>query len=430
MLPKSLSFSPSSSSPPLASSSSSLVGKFARQPRQKQLSNGQQVRWHADSQRPRSLGKDNETPAKENARLKAELKVKHTKELESVRRDLDSKTQELDKVRRRIETQKKELELQRKELLQARKDKDAFAKQGKELQQARREVEAISKELEKVRRQQESQNKEMDIQRKELQQARRHVENQAKHAKEQEQARRWVEESQTKELQQQRKELEQQKKELQQARHADLSTGKQALSLDGARRKAKELEKVRRNLEKEINAMRQEKERAEKDLKKAQEHAKNQAQLIKDLEKANREQESLMNTKEKELHQAKRLLAGMEQGRSDLETQVASLRAELKLAPAKGRKELLSGELIETMPLEQLMELPAKLTSLAARIPGELSKRQGNESQDNMCVVCLEQPCNIVFLPCRHMKTCTGCSDQLTNCPLCRADITDKFNPF
>ncbi|KAF3436341.1 hypothetical protein FNV43_RR23433 [Rhamnella rubrinervis] len=38
----------------------------------------------------------------------------------------------------------------------------------------------------------------------------------------------------------------------------------------------------------------------------------------------------------------------------------------------------------------------------------------------DLCVICLEQEYNAVFVPCGHMCCCISCSSHLTNCPLCR----------
>jgi len=46
--------------------------------------------------------------------------------------------------------------------------------------------------------------------------------------------------------------------------------------------------------------------------------------------------------------------------------------------------------------------------------------------QSNECVVCLENKCNIIFLPCGHVCACWKCEAGLTHCPLCRAPITQK----
>ncbi|KAL1225325.1 E3 ubiquitin-protein ligase SP1 [Cardamine amara subsp. amara] len=41
----------------------------------------------------------------------------------------------------------------------------------------------------------------------------------------------------------------------------------------------------------------------------------------------------------------------------------------------------------------------------------------------DLCVICLEQEYNAVFVQCGHMCCCTTCSSHLTNCPLCRKRI-------
>ncbi|KAG5567616.1 hypothetical protein RHGRI_002978 [Rhododendron griersonianum] len=76
-------------------------------------------------------------------------------------------------------------------------------------------------------------------------------------------------------------------------------------------------------------------------------------------------------------------------------------------------------------------------------------QRQDNESSDgkaengsesdsskkdrlmpNLCVICLEQEYNSVFVPCGHMCCCTSCSSHLTNCPLCRGRIEQVVRTF
>ncbi|XP_048236156.1 E3 ubiquitin-protein ligase SP1 isoform X3 [Ricinus communis] len=48
----------------------------------------------------------------------------------------------------------------------------------------------------------------------------------------------------------------------------------------------------------------------------------------------------------------------------------------------------------------------------------------------DLCVICLEQEYNAVFLPCGHMCCCTACSSHLTNCPLCRRRIEQVVKTF
>ncbi|WJX13786.1 Subtilisin-like protease 1 [Trifolium repens] len=48
----------------------------------------------------------------------------------------------------------------------------------------------------------------------------------------------------------------------------------------------------------------------------------------------------------------------------------------------------------------------------------------------NLCVICLEQEYNSVFVPCGHMCCCTACSSHLTSCPLCRRQIEKAVKTF
>ncbi|XP_042014032.1 E3 ubiquitin-protein ligase SP1-like isoform X2 [Salvia splendens] len=48
----------------------------------------------------------------------------------------------------------------------------------------------------------------------------------------------------------------------------------------------------------------------------------------------------------------------------------------------------------------------------------------------DLCVICLEQEYNSVFVPCGHMCCCMTCSSHLTNCPLCRRRIEQVVRTF
>ncbi|XP_077219408.1 E3 Ubiquitin ligase family protein [Tasmannia lanceolata] len=48
----------------------------------------------------------------------------------------------------------------------------------------------------------------------------------------------------------------------------------------------------------------------------------------------------------------------------------------------------------------------------------------------DLCVICLEQEYNAVFVPCGHMCCCTSCSSHLTTCPLCRRRIEQVVRTF
>lgn len=45
------------------------------------------------------------------------------------------------------------------------------------------------------------------------------------------------------------------------------------------------------------------------------------------------------------------------------------------------------------------------------------------------CCICLVENVSILFMPCRHLKTCSTCGydNRIIVCPVCRVDITEKL---
>ncbi|KAL2535612.1 E3 Ubiquitin ligase family protein [Forsythia ovata] len=84
-------------------------------------------------------------------------------------------------------------------------------------------------------------------------------------------------------------------------------------------------------------------------------------------------------------------------------------------------------------------EMRKRVLAAAANRAGQeeegLNNKSENGSSDHtkkdrlmpdLCVICLEQEYNSVFVPCGHMCCCMACSSHLTNCPLCRR----RFDQF
>ncbi|XP_022728137.1 E3 ubiquitin-protein ligase SP1-like isoform X2 [Durio zibethinus] len=83
---------------------------------------------------------------------------------------------------------------------------------------------------------------------------------------------------------------------------------------------------------------------------------------------------------------------------------------------------------------------------LQRRVLAAAAKRSGPDNEDptwkaengseakrdmpDLCVICLEQEYNAVFIQCGHMCCCTTCSSHLTNCPLCRRRIEQVVKVF
>ena len=50
-------------------------------------------------------------------------------------------------------------------------------------------------------------------------------------------------------------------------------------------------------------------------------------------------------------------------------------------------------------------------------------------TSENACSVCLDQPRCVVILPCGHVCTCRSCTEQLLSCPICRMTI-ERYVPI
>lgn len=66
----------------------------------------------------------------------------------------------------------------------------------------------------------------------------------------------------------------------------------------------------------------------------------------------------------------------------------------------------------------------------AAYIEHDVSTSKRDTIVPDLCVICLEQEYNAVFVPCGHMCSCTSCSTQLLNCPLCRRRIEQVVRTY
>jgi E3 ubiquitin-protein ligase MUL1 len=86
--------------------------------------------------------------------------------------------------------------------------------------------------------------------------------------------------------------------------------------------------------------------------------------------------------------------------------------------------------------------LRKRVLDAAAKRPGRNSEGSNADAENgsnstnrdgvmpDLCVICLEQEYNSVFVPCGHMCCCMACSSHLGNCPLCRRRIEQIIRTF
>ena len=59
-------------------------------------------------------------------------------------------------------------------------------------------------------------------------------------------------------------------------------------------------------------------------------------------------------------------------------------------------------------------------------LPGKL--RDVTYGNHSACTICLDQPPDVVFLPCGHLTACGKCAASLSKCPICRGAIKTKIS--
>lgn len=94
------------------------------------------------------------------------------------------------------------------------------------------------------------------------------------------------------------------------------------------------------------------------------------------------------------------------------------------------------------MERRRYWEIRKRVLAAAAKRPGQYNDGSDDKSENgsesskrdrsvpDLCVICLEEEYNSVFVPCGHMCCCTRCSSHLTNCPLCRRRIEQAVRTF
>ena len=73
---------------------------------------------------------------------------------------------------------------------------------------------------------------------------------------------------------------------------------------------------------------------------------------------------------------------------------------------------------IDCLSILGLASAPPAPHAAASRVDDEL---------DAACVVCMDAPSEVLFLPCAHRCTCFECARQLAECPLCRASLKKRL---
>ncbi|XP_055319592.1 E3 ubiquitin-protein ligase LRSAM1-like isoform X2 [Sitodiplosis mosellana] len=73
---------------------------------------------------------------------------------------------------------------------------------------------------------------------------------------------------------------------------------------------------------------------------------------------------------------------------------------------------------------EAISQPPTAPQAHAASIDSD--EPSGTEMESE-CVICMEEPCKVIFVPCGHLCCCNNCHTTIESCPMCRASIERRI---
>ncbi|XP_041461917.1 baculoviral IAP repeat-containing protein 3-like isoform X1 [Lytechinus variegatus] len=59
-----------------------------------------------------------------------------------------------------------------------------------------------------------------------------------------------------------------------------------------------------------------------------------------------------------------------------------------------------------------------------------VSSSESSVLDKQLCKICLDNELSTVFLPCKHLATCSECAARVTECPMCRQPIIDSLTVY
>jgi len=121
--------------------------------------------------------------------------------------------------------------------------------------------------------------------------------------------------------------------------------------------------------------------------------------------------------------------------------QVQLYQAKYALSAVMKERDDLKAELSELQPLyreddsfysqKSLQELQAYERQVK-NVLERIEKAKEHLEEEKLCVICRENPKEVLIMPCRHLCVCKECGNrvELTRCPLCREVIAERISVF
>mmetsp|Transcript_1573 Transcript_1573/g.2341 ORF Transcript_1573/g.2341 Transcript_1573/m.2341 type:complete len:342 (-) Transcript_1573:2318-3343(-) len=119
-----------------------------------------------------------------------------------------------------------------------------------------------------------------------------------------------------------------------------------------------------------------------------------------------------------QLYQAKYALSAVMKERDDLKAELSELQHLYRE----------DDSFYSQKSLQELQAYERQVKNVLERI----EKAKEHLEEEKLCVICRENPKEVLIMPCRHLCVCKECGNrvELTRCPLCREVIAERISVF
>ena len=94
------------------------------------------------------------------------------------------------------------------------------------------------------------------------------------------------------------------------------------------------------------------------------------------------------------------------------------------------RGEITSNVPIPEAPIAVVQAQAASTEPPIDRQTEQLRQEIQELNRQKACKVCLDNPIEIILIPCRHVIACKSCAERVSSCPICRSEIGTRLEIY
>jgi hypothetical protein len=84
---------------------------------------------------------------------------------------------------------------------------------------------------------------------------------------------------------------------------------------------------------------------------------------------------------------------------------------------------------MNALQLQELLKMEAQILEVLVKVRKQIDSKLVDilKEEEKICIICMEEKKEVVLTSCGHYCVCFRCSLGISQCPVCRSDIQEKF---